>query len=110
MTTNLENNYPYKNNIRLSAHAVERRHQRAISREAIEDAIATGSVARMGSGRLLFTGRDGTEVVTDASATVVVTTLGRRATRKHSRAGAGVSRHRRSRPAPKGRTDSRCPR
>ena len=83
-----------------SAHAEFRSIERKISREAAYRAIDEGQMTRQGDGRLKFHGLDGIVVVTDSTAPVVITVLGRIDRAVHDRAGGGVSRHRRNRRGP----------
>lgn len=83
-----------------SPHFLARREQRHVTLDAALGAVQTGKPVHQANGRLRWTGADGTVVVTDATASVYVTTLGRVTPAPHNRPGAGVSRHRKNRRGP----------
>lgn len=80
-----------------SPHFRTRRVERDVSLEAARAAVQSGKAARQGSGRIRYTGQDGTVVITDPTGTVYVTTLGSIAPAPHDRPGGGTSRHRKNR-------------
>ena len=93
--------------IRITAHAEQRRQERRITTESVHQAVTDGQQIRTADGWRLI-GRDGTHVITDPTATVVITVLGRFERTAHDRDGAGLSRFRPTRPGT--RTDRRGPR
>ena len=88
------------NTPRYSPHFLTRRTERNVAIDAAQDAIQSGKPVRQGNGRIRWTGEDGTVVITDATATVCVTTLGKVTPAPHDRPGGGICRHRKNRRGP----------